>query len=1383
MPSALDTLVGAFLIATFISVYLGGLTSLQAANYWLTFGRDPEEKKTWKWMVGFLFIMDNLHSAFCCVTMYLWTVTHYGEMAYLAKAPWSFAIDPAMTGIVTFVCQMFFAYRVYIVSKRKIILPSLIAFLSLVSMAFSFAGTAMIYVLDREFARFNEWQYGVSTWLLTAAAADILITASLVYYLRKAVDSNHGRINSVVDRILRNTIETNGLTMIIAVVDAILFLEAPQEGWHVIPNFALIKLYFNSLLVSLNSRPSLSAMRATEGNSLPLSTCGDTSRTRNVAAQISFTKHELVQTSTSNEEEAGQLGQKRSASPTSMRTNDKLTRPVVTEEQSAHINTVVKQTSSSTTARLAASDIKILFGFGDSYTSIGDGRDGGMNMDRRDRGSSGGKLWLQYVADSLEASNSTYDFAIRGATIKPRFFIGHPGEDPKPCFEDEVDTFEKYFVNDDKYKLRWNSETSLFAVMLGINDIVSSIRTNVDYDTIIDELAQRYEAQIIRLHSLGARNFLVMPIAPFERTPEGLNPDLHDKFKSRVTVWNQRYHQIVSSLPAKLPNTTFVDWDFHAAFTMILDHYQEFGFRDRVGFCGAYDRLKGSDHENAFDKHCPFPLSEYIWKDAAHPTWAVHRILAESIVDYLQGQPVDKPLPEPQSRVQTRLVTASEYHLVLQDMAPHKERELSFELDLTTDDKYDELVSSLEPTSTVKADSPATTDADVFAPSNNPLFAALRTPQLKVHQQATNVNKEVENLTLTDNMGVTNLTTLSPTLELFNELGVTKKQHLKRLLTDAWAEDPLLTLKIIWASRSIPRGKGERETFTRAAAWLASEHPQTLVRNLNMLVKPVDRIPAKRKAEDNELTPQEDAELVPSNARSHGVYRDLLNMIWLTSMPNDLTNSKNEFDLDGDFSRLPGFGVNGKSKYVKQRSKKPGRKEAKEESANPDADKYIKNASQITLALYSTVVRIFGEQLRQDLTAFERMKELKRQGKHDEAKRLSKKISLAAKWAPTEDHANDAHTGISAVIAAYLTPPQDGVHNPASTSRALASYRTKYLRPLRQHLEIVERRMSSNEWTDIRYNRVPSLAMNQHKKTFIAHDREGFRQYLFDVAKGTKSITGAALTPGKLVKEAMECSDDALELEVVEAQWKTLVSSIKDVGSLSNAIAVADVSGSMFSTPLPDKTAPIHSSLGLTILVASVTCQPWSNAVISFTESPAFIDLKSDSLKKNIEEISARGMGFNTDFVRMMRLVLSKAKQNRLKQQDMPEFMYIFSDMEFDEAQSIRSTNFTTHHEIVKTEYSDAGYELPQMVYWNLASRSDSSSKPVTMNDQGVALVSGYSQAMLKVFLGGNLVQDEAWTEIGPQGEEVVTKAKIDPVQVMQKALSHESYNDLKVYD
>ena len=82
----------------------------------------------------------------------------------------------------------------------------------------------------------------------------------------------------------------------------------------------------------------------------------------------------------------------------------------------------------------------------------------------------------------------------------------------------------------------------------------------------------------------------------------------------------------------------------------------------------------------------------------------------------------------------------------------------------------------------------------------------------------------------------------------------------------------------------------------------------------------------------------------------------------------------------------------------------------------------------------------------------------------------------------------------------------------------------------------------------------------------------------------------------------------------------------------------------------------------------------------------------------------------------------------------MPATLYIVSDMEFDYcAKGADLTNF----EYAKKIFAEAGYELPRVVFWNVASRTN--QQPVTMNEQGVALVSGCSPRIFDMLSAGNL--------------------------------------------
>ncbi|GAA6060436.1 hypothetical protein JCM10212_000029 [Sporobolomyces blumeae] len=246
-----DGSIGAFVIGTTLSTFLLGITSCQALRYFQLF---PNDKRLYWWLVVFLVMLDWAHSAVCMYTIYDWTVVHYGEVEHLLRSPFSFAVDPAMTGVAAFACQVFYAYRVYVVGKRSPWLPILICVLALVSLGFAVGATAEIFILQ-EFSKFQSYTWGVSLWLAAAALADIIITASLVAYLAKS-KTGLLQTNSILNRLIELIISTNGLTAAVALIDAVLF-GALSSSWHVAPNLCLVKLYLNSLLVSLNARAEL----------------------------------------------------------------------------------------------------------------------------------------------------------------------------------------------------------------------------------------------------------------------------------------------------------------------------------------------------------------------------------------------------------------------------------------------------------------------------------------------------------------------------------------------------------------------------------------------------------------------------------------------------------------------------------------------------------------------------------------------------------------------------------------------------------------------------------------------------------------------------------------------------------------------------------------------------------------------------------------------------------------------------------------------------------------------------------------------------------------------------------------------------------------------
>ncbi|EUC38847.1 hypothetical protein COCCADRAFT_32203 [Bipolaris zeicola 26-R-13] len=673
------------------------------------------------------------------------------------------------------------------------------------------------------------------------------------------------------------------------------------------------------------------------------------------------------------------------------------------------------------------------------------------------------------------------------------------------------------------------------------------------------------------------------------------------------------------------------------------------------------------------------------------------------------------------------------------------------------------------------------------------------------------------NQTLTENGDVTNISSKHVLVDLFYDLGqATGPERLKTLLKDAWNEDPLLTLKIIFNARSIHLGKSSRLTAYTALSWLAENHPLTLLANLKWLVRPVIAKKAEPKPEskdDSIKKLEDDFEMVevgesdPSKAHdikygmSHGYWKDLLNLV--------VFSANDQLKFDGDpFSLLTQVIDN--TEHPKEtrnwdpKVAKENRHRQRQEHNQRVQDK-LKN-DPFHRALHITVARMFAEQLKSD-------KALLDSGKASDLK----KISLAAKWAPTFGEFHDKQTFIQSSIAEILFP-DPALHCPDASNRELylrharELYRKQYASPLRKALGIVEREIAAKTFENIKYEQVPSLAMDRYSPLFMQKDEERFTTYVNNVTAGTATVSGATLLPSTLVSKARgtgsrqvplrkgkkvnfkaikQSNQDKILGDLVDGQWKTLVQRVRDAGTLQSSIAVCDVSGSMGVKVFKDGSCPMDSAIGLSLLISEVTAPPFGNGFITFETYPAYISTSGagEGLREQVRFLEQSPWGGSTDLVAVFtKVILPMAIKNKLKQEDMVKQVFVFSDMQFNEAYGAES-RWTSSFQRVKEAYAEAGYEVPHLIFWNLA--GNSTSKPATMDDANTSLVSGYSQGMLRLFLETGAFDDDheiEEVEVGVEGADGMMEIKrvkknIDPLTVIKKSVAHKAYSMLEVVD
>jgi hypothetical protein len=180
-------------------------------------------------------------------------------------------------------------------------------------------------------------------------------------------------------------------------------------------------------------------------------------------------------------------------------------------------------------------------------------------------------------------------------------------------------------------------------------------------------------------------------------------------------------------------------------------------------------------------------------------------------------------------------------------------------------------------------------------------------------------------------------------------------------------------------------------------------------------------------------------------------------------------------------------------------------------------------------------------------------------------------------------------------------------------------------------------------------------------------------------------------------------------------------------GKKFNGLVVADVSGSMEGEPMA-----VAISLAMYIAERNES-KVWKNKFITFSEEPKLQEIVGNTIGNRISNLFQASWGYNTDLIKVFKVILSAAVGNKVKPDDMPQTLIIVSDMQFDQAcHSNKRTNF----EQIKKLYNQSGYELPQIVFWNVRS---SANVPIKYDDNGTCLVSGCSPSNLRTVLGENI--------------------------------------------
>lgn len=313
----------------------------------------------------------------------------------------------------------------------------------------------------------------------------------------------------------------------------------------------------------------------------------------------------------------------------------------------------------------------------------------------------------------------------------------------------------------------------------------------------------------------------------------------------------------------------------------------------------------------------------------------------------------------------------------------------------------------------------------------------------------------------------------------------------------------------------------------------------------------------------------------------------------------------------------------------------------------------------------------------------------------------------AAKWAPREKSANKK---IAQELANFfgMTPKF-------------------YRQSIADLSETVEDKMCAKQWNTINFSQVPSVASARYQKAF-GRNASTYTAYKEGLANGTEKISAGAVYPYNVIQSIKSGDQD-----VAKAQWEALPNYIGD----ELVLPMCDVSGSMSMAVGGNKNLScLDVCISLGLYLADKNTGPFKDCFLTFSTHSKIEVLRGDILSK-YNQLSRAQWDMSTNLHGAFEEILRVGNTNKVADKDMPKYVLIMSDMQFNAC----TKNDDSAMEMIRRKYGASGYTLPKIIFWNLNSHSGQS--PVSFNEQGTALISGFSPAIMTSVLKAEAITPE----------------------------------------
>lgn len=439
-----------------------------------------------------------------------------------------------------------------------------------------------------------------------------------------------------------------------------------------------------------------------------------------------------------------------------------------------------------------------------------------------------------------------------------------------------------------------------------------------------------------------------------------------------------------------------------------------------------------------------------------------------------------------------------------------------------------------------------------------------------------------------------------------------------------------------------------------------------------------------------------------------------------------------------------------------------------------------------TVSKYATDIVI--NQFSKDIAMLNRVQENKEEDKKTD-------ISLLAKWMPSLQTKKE----FDKLIVRHLLK---------SLHMQEREYR-KALSSLRAYLNVVEKAMSAKDYDAIDMEKLTSKQQLRYSNFFKRVMAEKRHEYIQAVLRGEKKMNASVLNPIEILHSYYEsvCSSCKYS-EDYEAIWKCIPDKTSGNG---NTMIVRDGSGSMTDRIGQGSSATmLEAATAMSIYCSEHMSGPFKDKFITFSNRPQFVDLSNcKTLAEKIVITDRYAECSNTDIEKTFDLILNTAIEGKLSQEEIPSYLMILSDMEFDEARGVfdyysflwddeedeedtEKVSYISRETLfdgIRKKWQAAGYEMPTLVFWQLNGRR--TIFPEIDSENGIIFLSGFSVNELELVMAGKFesivevskeveVTDNETGETKTVVETHTERVVLTPIQQLELKLSDPRYDAIE---